>query len=274
MKKLFASGDSFTDPNFVSSKYGTAITKAWPSVLAECLGDDWDVFNAGYSAHNNDYIVSSLYRYVANNGKPDCVAICWTNSGRLTLANDPQFGGSAERAHTKKRFHYDPVGWHKMAKTVDSVAKDPTFDKAMTDFGEFYSKRWYPTHYMGMAVENFLTNVYIIQDYCQTHNIPFVFISGINICSILKESRATGMKVLMKTLIESDMFNNIDDDNFVGWPLFEPFGGFTVHDIVKWETSKDKYCMGERDHHPNDEGHKLIALMLYDRLRRNGYKYE
>ncbi len=273
--KLFASGDSFTDASFTSREYGTTISKAWPEVLAERLGDNWEAFNAGCAGHGNDYIVSSLFRYIALNGKPDCVAICWTSSGRLTLTGNNRCKES--RPGVLGRIHIDPVGWLRSIeyKPWKQLSHDDHMIKAFTDFSEYFTRKHFPHNYYGFAVENFLTNVFTVQDYCTSNNIPYVFISGINICGSYDElaERSGGRsarfsKCVPSMFINSNMFNAIDDETFIGWPLFSQFGGFIFHDIIKHKNHRrEKYCMGEKDGHPNDAGHALMADMMYKRLK-------
>ena len=58
---------------------------------------------------------------------------------------------------------------------------------------------------------------------------------------------------------------NLFIDNFIGWPIFNSMGGFTIADKLD-EHGLDLY-ISRADRHPNKEGHEMIAQLFYDRYR-------
>ena len=60
----------------------------------------------------------------------------------------------------------------------------------------------------------------------------------------------------------SDYEDKINVNNFIGWPMFNELGGFSLaHKVMK---ARDR--ISELDSHPNKQGHERIAEFLYDRL--------
>ena len=52
------------------------------------------------------------------------------------------------------------------------------------------------------------------------------------------------------------IINLINENNFIGWPTFQEYGGFDVQ--TKLIRTKDT--------HPNAQGHKLIADFIYENI--------
>lgn len=61
------------------------------------------------------------------------------------------------------------------------------------------------------------------------------------------------------------IINLINENNFIGWPTFQEYGGFDVQ--TKFIRTKDKrFEISDEDPHPNAQGHKLIADFIYENI--------
>ena len=128
--------------------------------------------------------------------------------------------------------------------------------KTTNEFTEWYKNKFYPEAYMSYALDNFFTCVYIIQEYCEAHNIPYLFSQAIDLIIYLNyKHKAIAADYFINHYLE----NKINEKNFVGWPLFSEMGGYNICEKV----DNTKYAIGELDHHPNDLGYKMIADILW-----------
>jgi hypothetical protein len=57
-------------------------------------------------------------------------------------------------------------------------------------------------------------------------------------------------------------FNSIDEKNFIGWPIYDKIGGYCIRD----KLDQDKHFISKEDRHPNAEGQKIIAELIYNNL--------
>ena len=73
---------------------------------------------------------------------------------------------------------------------------------------------------------------------------------------------------LIKALINSAQVDSIDDNKFIGWPMYEEIGGKTAWTMLdEVDPEQIKLRVSKEDLHPNKEGQKLIAEVLYDKYR-------
>ena len=75
--------------------------------------------------------------------------------------------------------------------------------------------------------------------------------------------------VLIKGLLDSVQVDLIDDDKFVGWPMYEELGGKTVWTMLdNVDPEQTKLRVSKEDLHPNDKGHEYIAGVIYDKYKK------
>ena len=234
-KTLFACGDSFTDPKYTSVINGRQITKTWPEFLADKLDGKWDVRNLARSGVGNDWIVTTFFKYIAENGNPDLVCILWTKSSRFNLATHEDGQGVS----------VDPY--------KNTFIKGYWGDGWIKDFSNSYCKNYYPAEYFIKSIDGYLTSIYIIQQYCKSNNIPYAFGQGIDVLSHGWEESA----LVCSMLIDHPQEHTIDDSRFFGWPVYEQMGGWHISKQIN--DNCDKYGFCEGDLHPNELGHDLIS---------------
>lgn len=264
MKKLYCCGDSFTDKTYWSREYQQGLTTSWPDIVKEKLGKQWQLYNGAYSGASNGFIVRDFFNYVALNGNPDAVFIAWTNAGRVD-----HFNGNDKRTGFTRAVSLDPIGhWN---NSVHKENKHKVMIQAAVDLGKEIIKKNMWNRYMEKSINDWLTTIFIIQNYCETNRINYVFIQAI--CPVefpkTQKSNISYIEEVIKTLINEPLFYFINEENFVYWPVFGCLGGSTIADWTRdttvWTTrSKDKLSFGIDDNHPNDKGHEMIAKKVYE----------
>ena len=83
-----------------------------------------------------------------------------------------------------------------------------------------------------------------------------------------------GTNSLSKILFKSEYLDLIDDTRFIGWPIAERLGGFSWDSYLdKLDPERVKFRIdrdhGIKDSNPNEEGHELMADLLYREIKQN-----
>ena len=245
MKKiLLVSGDSFTDPDWWSEFHPEIEVDwpKWPEILAKKL--DMECVNLGKSGSGQEFIYTSLLDYITNPQKDisriGLVIPAWSQCQRKDFQKG--WGGR----------------WTNRRLDVD---------------GDIFS--W---------VNRSLKYMLSFQILCERYDLPYKQTQMINLFSDVLTGLRPGdsevregiypkdykmpytgnaKKDKQKILkMVSDYEDKINVNNFIGWPMFNELGGFSLsHKVMK---AKDK--ISELDSHPNKQGHERIAEFLYDRL--------
>jgi len=261
MKTLFASGCSFTEKNMKSYVYPHRNTTCWPEELVKLFKNKWDIFNYAISGMGNDYIVTSFFEHIGEHGNPDLVVIAWSNSSRLSISTNK------ERDYT-----YDPIWVYNQSLNKGNYWKAKKHGRESLLFASDYYEKFYPDSYVSFIVKNWFKNVFIIQDYCKMHNIPYAFSQAIQpviIDPLLSEERGIPKgvkKILINTFINHNLEDKINEDNFIGYPTYQEIGGYNLENVVK---EKENLKIGVSDAHPNNDGHSYIGKLYYDNIKKN-----
>ena len=79
------------------------------------------------------------------------------------------------------------------------------------------------------------------------------------------ENRLTATRVLLN----SKIFDGINEEKFIGWPIFSEIGGHNINNrLDKADPEMKKFRISDEDTHPNKEGHKFIAQELYKEYKK------
>lgn len=238
-KRLLGIGDSFTDPDYKCKITNTKIGPTWPVLLADSLDGDWSATNVGKGGAGNDWMVTSFFKNISLHGKPDLVCILWSKSSRLTMAANDDYS------------HW----------TIDPIAinhsYENNFKSHVPEYVNAFAKEYYCNHYHSggyfkRMIDTYMTNVYIIQQYCQSNNIPYAFGQAIDMISHEFSDKAN----LMRQIIDHPIESMIDDKKFFGWPAYRELGGYTIADHINKNV---EYAMHDEDRHPNELGHYFIS---------------
>jgi len=250
MKKvLIAGGDSFTDKNYISDFHSDmdCSWKKWPEILAERL--NMNCVNTGFCGSGNMGIYSRVIDTIGQ--------------------------------HDPNEIGYVLVGW--------SQAQREDWEMSRIDPRNTAQLHKWTNNTIGEVVEPFyflrrnIRLYYSLQQVCSSLGIKYKQFQMLH-----PISRATGLKGLSKidrtrkrvydfskeyswpdlykAYIEAPLFENIDEDHFIDWPIFEQLGGNGCIDVVLLGDENTTYRISEHDNHPNAEGHQLIADYIYENL--------
>ena len=103
---------------------------------------------------------------------------------------------------------------------------------------------------------------YSLQEICKSNKLPLKQFQMLPMVG-----GSDGRKDLIKVIYNSP-YNDLIDDNFLGWPTENNLGGFNIRRDVLGGYTKESYKwnISDMDKHPNAEGQKMIAEFLYERL--------
>lgn len=230
MKKLLiVSGCSWSNIKFKSDQHPELDTSwpKWHELLAEML--DMELVSLGKSGAGQEYIFNSIVEYITELNDRDRIGLvipAWSRSPR----RDYQ---------------------------VDSRWTNDRWDKC----GDAY--------YM---VNRSLRYFYQFQIFCERFELPYKQIH------MLDSTRAKDWEIpdnlyyepisrekINLTIGTSPLFNKINEDKFIGWPLIREIGGYAL-DPKLICVSTEKYRISDVDFHPNKLGNELLASYIYENL--------
>ena len=65
-------------------------------------------------------------------------------------------------------------------------------------------------------------------------------------------------------MLDHPIFYKMNEDHFYGWPMFSQIGGFSLSDkLNEVDPERKNLRISDEDTHPNIDGHKVIAELLY-----------
>ena len=251
-KKLVVSGDSWTAgvhrrpfqhqqqkngssrPIFLTdpTKNVRPAYTLWPKYLADMLG--MDVINVGLAGRGNEFIYNHIIDKLSSVKNVGLTIVMWSGQNRWDFVGNRPFN----------------ITWHeKLNQSQREWWVRPVFDAVQdanlvsTEYNVLKSLRWYNA----------------FQNYCVNENISYMQCSGFN------EIDRAERNDISSTIIDHPIFYKINENTFYGWPIFKEIGGFTLDNILDdIDPEGKKFRVSDEDNHPNTEGHKLIAELLYD----------
>lgn len=235
MKKiLLVSGCSWCDPGFKSDYHPNMWTKwpKWPEILAEKL--DMELINLGRSGAGNEYISVSIVERIMSMTQEQR-----NNIGLVIPA------------------------WSKIFRRDYEVSS--AFEKTM-----WWSLRWDTHGDMYYLARKFLRQVFLLQTFLESYNIPYKSVQTISIYRVNNvEMRHMQVKPsdeeILKMLVHHPLFNAIKDEHFLGWPCWDELGGNNLEDLLK----QPDHFVSNEDWHPNAAGQEFLAEKIYEDLQRS-----
>ena len=95
------------------------------------------------------------------------------------------------------------------------------------------------------------------QNHCELHSIPYLQMQAFH-----------PTESIMKEFLDCPQIHLINDNKFIGWPMYEEIGGRTMwYELDKADPKQDKLRVSKEDLHPNDIGHEYMAEILYDKYK-------
>ena len=240
-KILLASGCSNTDENFYSEFHPQLDTSwpKWPELLAKKL--DMNYVNLGKSGAGNEYIYTSLLNYIARNDTSSIglVIPAWSQCQR----KDYQSGWHGRWTNDRIESKGDVFWWTR--KSLDYYV-------SFQILCERYNLNYLQVQMLDLYQDwfNGLKPRYDDKNYSPTFRYTY---PG----DVEKDNR----KILK---IISQYENLINTKRFIGWPLSNELGGFSLQ--KKFIGNKEKTMISELDTHPNKLGQEKIMEFIYGQL--------
>jgi len=244
-KKLLTIGCSYTD-KWYANKYGFPV---WPDLLAEKL--DMDCHNYGKCGSGNQYIFDKMYDLIAKEDF-DLVVFMWTEFQRLDFQWHGQTGW----------LHLHP---HR-ANTVEKFAMNISGKRTLLRYANIHS-----------MTQNSLRLFHLVQTLLK--DIPYIMVQGTRcVCTPLgfgfnhpEDYWKVVERQCVESMLKSPYIDKIDEDKFLGFPLLRSMGGWSMDDVMdKLDPDRKIYRLGgpTEDTHPNAEGHKYMAGVIYDAYQK------
>jgi len=246
--KLIAIGCSYTE-HYLNSMH-TEIKldfMRWPQILANKL--DMKCHNLGLCGMGHEYMISKLLDVIMSERNIGLIVIMWSEWQRMDFEHENYW-----QRLMPQRDNSQVEQW-----PLDIDARTVLLNYNNTCAATMYSLR------------KFLTAQKLMRD------IPYIMIQGPDPLpdplylhpkndQISFESVIKNRKISIKQIIKSPINYEINEDKFMGWPIFENMGGYSVDNILdKVDPTRNKFRVSSEDSHPNGEGHEYIAKMLHDK---------
>ena len=235
-KKLIAIGCSFTEHylnNPMSPDFDHNFPR-WPQHLADKL--DMECVNLGQCGVGNKYILSKIVDTVLTEKNIGLIVLMWSEWMRQDF-QDP--------ANAWYSFHP-----HRDNSETEKYPIDSKSRNSILQYNNIYDVTM-------KSLRHFLITQMLLKD------IPYLMIQGTNPLQNMNEK--TAFKLVIAAMVESKIFNEINPDQFIGWPILKQIGGYTVGDILnKIDPEQKELRISKDDTHPNAEGHKIISQEIYN----------
>jgi hypothetical protein len=287
-KILLTGGCSYTDNAFFS--YDKSIPDElrghwdmWPNYMADEL--DLLLLNTARGGGSNQTIFYNIMeKLITHKDRIDTVAIMFTSFERFNFSRIFEISPISETiTHLDKLSNndniYDFVSWQS--------------ELGVKDIGVNFvkSKQFLRSSYPKKAIENSLSYIYMIANYCATNNIKFIFSQGIvpfnmhgyneavkQITPHNNKYKEQKNDVVNELFLDNVWFNSIEKykSNIVGWPLLPDLNGFYM-DHLRFQGKppfyprNDYWCISKQDKHPIKEAQKVmgdIMIAKYKELYR------
>lgn len=236
---LITGGCSFTDSNL--EQYIKLCIDAWPEVVADFM--DWDLLNAGKGGGSNGHIFKSVIDAInENRDKNIVVMLSWTNPQRLSVYGYGNLHTDLHLSPNQKRIISNP-----------NLNAMRIVSKQLSELREMVPNN-------KVQLEDTFRYIWLLNYFCEKENIKIINGKSLNFF----RQDDTGYT---KDLDSIEYYNLIKD-------YFDPqFPACDLHSASP--TIVEEYVIkpyGEdKDFHPNQKGHDLIAHRFIQRYRE---KYE
>jgi hypothetical protein len=225
----------------------------WPQHLADKL--DMECVNLGQCGLGNKYILSKIVDTVLTEKNIGLIVLMWSEWMRQDF-QDPANGWYSFHPH---RDNSETEKYPIDSKSRNSILQyNNTYDVTIK------------------SLRHFLIAQMLLKD------IPYLMIQGTSplarrfflsrqnetLSDLLKhrrKNRRDTLRLATKAMIDSKIFDEIDEKKFIGWPRLKQIGGYTINDMLdKIDPERNQLRFSVEDTHPNAEGHKIMAQEIYN----------
>jgi len=312
MKKLIISGESFSDPFSLSydpvvkkeEKDGKIISTLetkfplWPTILGEKLG--METINLAMAGVGNEHHYSVLLDALVTEKDIGLMIVMWSGVQRLDFELETAYNNEDKILHDQGKlesnhhfFEWEAVHCRQnlrfrrypdqsqVSKALSSNATDQgwkdTIRETLKNKGLFTER---------MRVKKSLRLFYTFQQIMKQENIDYFQLGTLYPYPSLwpepelDSSYGTGHQEMVETILDSDYYDVMDEETFLGWPLVTELGGFDAdkilakHDPTRKTNRVDGGVRPGRpegwvaDIHPNKLGHEQIAEYFYGEYKK------
>ena len=293
--KLIVSGCSYT--------YGgnDKDTITWGEQLAERL--DMELVNLSCNGCGNEFILTTLTKEIFKTKKDDIglVIAMWSEFERIDFPRSVGSFRFDERKQEDGTIYYKPVSetidfnyeyknkkrsWtsvyvnvlygeedrQNMLSSGISTRDSMQWMDYQNSFIQYCNKHgfWSKLACLDKSFEKFLH----FKNMVRQNDLPYLQCVGPNPWCRGEDSefaRNLKKKYYAKNIIDYDFYDELDEPNFIGFPIMQNIGGYSLDDVIlSLETGEKDYTyrVSSSDSHPNTKGHKIFADNLYDRYKK------
>jgi len=268
-KKLIAIGCSYTEHylnNPMSPDFDHNFPR-WPQHLADKL--DMECVNLGQCGLGNKYILSKIVDTVLTEKNIGLIVLMWSE----WMRQDFQDSANAWYSFHPHRDNSETEKYPIDSKSRNSILQyNNTYDVTIKSLRHFLIAQILlkDIPYLMIQGTSPLARSFILSYQKSVTSLP---------SSLSRDDRQYDRKIgkirrdtlrlAMKAMIDSKIFDEIDEKKFIGWPILKQIGGYNVDDILdKVDPERNQLRVSVedtyRDTHPNAEGHKIISQEIYN----------
>lgn len=245
---MIAGGCSFTDPNFTSLFHPDLDTSwdKWPAIFGKEY--DYEVLNIGQSGSGNALICQSVINAINQNPNTKLVLVLWSGWDRIqvygtklcpinVVTKKDKLTEEAEKTLLDRYPHYKLV-----------------YDASKMILDNYLN--------LNAILNDTMFHMWILKDFLEKRNIKYIFAQGVNPLQLSYFDEDYIKKIIHKELnnfLNHMYYDDLDIENFYGWPLFEALGGSHLDEITRRST---QFRISELDAHPNAKGHEELAKIF------------
>ena len=246
---MIAGGCSFTDPNFTSIFHTDLDTSwdKWPTIFGKEY--NYEVLNLGTSGSGNQRICQSVINAVNENPNTKLVLVLWSGWDRFNL-------------YGRK---FCPIAMcdkkNKITQEQEDklIARNPKY-KLQHELSEIIMENYLD---FGEILDDTLFHMWILKDFLEKRNIKYIFAQGVKPIQF-SFFDFTYIKNIIYPKLENFLnhmyYDDLDVENFYGWPLFDVIGGHHLDTIIN--ENIEKFRISNVDGHPNAKGQEEIAKIF------------
>ena len=247
-KKLIAIGCSYTE------KWNG--WEPWPEVLADKL--DMECVNMGLRGAGNDGMWAKILEVclTKKHSEIGLVVVMWSEWQRLSFQRNDTNWEDWHHIHPSRRERLNLLNIiNPCSATRDAIRHFVYADFLLKDIPYLFVQGcdgiFYYNVELGMAVDTSPTGINSHLDFYK-----------------MNDSREKTVNVMIDNPYMEYVEENIGN-KFIGWPILREIGGYSMDDILnKHDPTKLKLRISEKDSHPNEAGHKLMANLIYDEYQK------
>ena len=248
-KKLIAIGCSFTEHAQRDINHKKIYPfDVWSQHLADKL--DMECVNLAHGGMGNEYISAKLIDVILSEKKEDIglVVLMWSGWQRMDFNYNPN----------RNILHDVKSGWVGLFPHKDNSSTEVY---PMNREGRIVLLKYNNTVSVTMkSLRHFLIAQKLLED------IPYLMIQGVHpISGLFGRQRQELGSLWMQTFLNSKIFDEIDEKKFIGWPIMQELGGYSVTNMLdKLDPERTQLRISKENSHPSGEGHKIIAQEIYN----------